>query len=121
MGKKQDIQKKLKKNLPKFDIFKEASDAVIKKTIVLTDEKLAITNSVAEKPKHVIRKTFEELKEAMDNEHAERFNNLLHTLPDRTFVTTYLKALDYFKPKIVRELGADGGKGDTTINILIQR
>lgn len=121
MGKKQDIEKKIKKTLPKFDIFKEASNAVIKRTIVLTEEKLTTQNSVPEKPALIVRKTFAELKDAVDNEHAERFNNLLHTLPDREFVRVYLKVLEYFKPKIVRELGGEKNGGDTTINILIQR
>lgn len=116
MGKKKDINKK-----PKFDIFKEASNAVIKKTIIPQELVLGENALPDVKNTPAVGETFADLEKSMDTVHAKKFNLLLHTLPDREFVRVYLKALEYFKPKIVREIGGGKDTGDTTINIQINR
>jgi hypothetical protein len=68
-----------------------------------------------------VRKTFEDLKIAMDEEHAERFNKILSILPDREFVRVYLKTLEFFKPKVIRQMGDQERGDDTTINVIIKR
>jgi hypothetical protein len=106
-----------------LDIFQEASESVVgkKRTITLTEEDVITESNIEVRYDKQTRKNFAELKEAVDNEHAERFNRLLHSLPDREFVRVYLKTLEFFKPKVVRQLGDGGEKKDTTINILIKR
>ena len=65
------------------------------------------------------RRNWKELKTAIDNEHAHRFNDILNNLPDREFARVYLKSLEFFKPKVIRQAGGQGEVVDQTINIQI--
>ena len=40
-----------------------------------------------------------ELTEAITTDHAERFNDILSGMNDERFIDTYIKVLEYFKPK----------------------
>jgi len=110
------------KETKRDDIFQEASKSPVKKTIITLDDADVITESnILVKYDKTTRKTFNELKTAVDNEHAERFNDLLHSLPDREFVRVYLKVLEFFKPKVIRQLGDGDPTKDTDITITIKR
>lgn len=110
----------------KDDIFKEAARMTVNdgvrhiKSITLKEE--TITNSNVNLPTNPkVRKTWAELKKAIDKEHAERFNNILNSLPDREFARVYLKSLEFFKPKVIRQTGDKEIAKDTTINIQINK
>lgn len=64
------------------------------------------------------KKTWEEIKESMKNDHADRFNEILKNLPDREYVRVYLKVLEFVEPKIVRQIADTSGQADKTINIV---
>lgn len=116
MEEDKDLEKKIEEAV---DIFEQASMQTMN---ILNVEQTNLTIQNVAKPTIPIkRKTWKELKIGMDNEHAERFNNILTELPDREFVRVYLKALEFVKPKIIRTTGERNTKGDTTINIQINR
>jgi adenylate cyclase class IV len=122
------------KKEPEKDIFLEASmqslNAKIKtiKTRTVTLEERSEIESIAaevqglQNYKPPTKKSeWLKLKKDLDNDHAKRFNEILNELPDREFVRVYLKALEFTKPKIIREARQKGAKSDTTINIQINR
>lgn len=47
-------------------------------------------------------KEWETLRETLLSQHTERFIHLLDKMDDDQFVRTYLKLLEYFRPKIAR-------------------
>jgi len=99
------------------DIFAKAlaqTANVIERTMTFTEKTLDTNIVPASKVK-----TWEEMRSAMDNEHAEKFNKILTQLPDREFMRIYLKAMEFFKPKVIRTAGERGEKVDKTINIQI--
>lgn len=67
------------------------------------------------------KRGWDDLTAAMTTKHAERFNAILNKLPPKEFVRVYLRALEYFKPKITRQDGIIGGNKAPTINIQINR
>lgn len=108
----------------KSDIFLEAAAQVVKQTKSVTmelKEEIITEQNINLPSTKKTRKTFKDLKKAMDNEHAKRFNAILIELPDREFVRTYLKALEFFKPKVIRQLGGKENTKTQTINIQINR
>lgn len=104
-----------------IDIFEEASLEVVNE-INETNKPVVFVKEVNINQQNISNpnaKNWNELKKAMDNEHAERFNNILHALPDREFVRVYLKAMEFFKPKVVRTKADRPAEDDRTINIQI--
>ena len=70
------------------------------------------------------RTNWAELTEAMGNEHAERFNLIvegLATTKPLEYVRVYLKALEFFQPKLVRTDGSEGVVKDNEIVVIIKR
>jgi hypothetical protein len=70
------------------------------------------------------KKNWAELSEAMSEEHAERFNTILDDLSRSKpleFVRVYLKALEFFQPKLIRTDGSEGIIKDNEIHITIKR
>jgi len=61
---------------------------------------------------------WEQLGEAIQNEHTERFNKILNNLPDDKFSDKYLQILEYFKPKQQRT--EIKGELDSTIHVTIK-
>jgi hypothetical protein len=99
-----------------LSIFEEAAMQIV------PDDDVPITEENVTLPiPHKARKTFNALKKGFEAEHAERFNQVLHSLPDREFVRVYLRALEFFKPKITREVGKRPPAKDNTINIQINK
>lgn len=101
------------------DVFLEAAMQTINTKTITLEDKTITTQNVNLPTTKKTRKTWKDLKEAIDNEHAERFNKVLNELPDREFVRVYLKSLEFFKPKIIRQEGGKGQIKDNTINIQI--
>lgn len=65
------------------------------------DKKLASEAGKKSKAgKHTKTKQWEALGEFITQEGAERFANIMNDSDDDTFMDMYLKALNYFKPKI---------------------
>ena len=104
------------------DIFEKAAMQTIsqKRSILLTEETITDTNLTLPTNKK-IRKTWKELKVAIDHEHAKRFNDILNNLPDREFARVYLKSLEFFKPKIIRQGGEKPLETDTLIEVKINK
>lgn len=110
------------------ELFKEAASSFLK-----------AANQVSQVPEVIREKTLQEKKEELYDEarefeesnnwqelvkdmsdvHAKKFNNILKTLPDRDFVRAYLKALEYFKPKIIRTDQKPTAEVDNTITVQI--
>lgn len=101
------------------DIFAEAAKQSINIDTLVINEKSPTKANVDLPISKKVRKNWSELKIAIDNEHAKRFNDILNNLPDREFTRTYLKALEFFKPKVIRQAGGRGEVVDQTINIQI--
>jgi hypothetical protein len=102
------------------DIFEQAASIVLKKEIQTIEVKPEKKNNEIvphEKTQNV--KTWNQLTKAINTNHAQRFNQILEKLPDREFVRVYLKGLEFFKPKIIRQTGQKPNTGDNTINIQI--
>jgi hypothetical protein len=53
---------------------------------------------------------WEALGDAITNEHTERFNRVLDAMDDDKFADTYIKVLEYFKPKQNRTDITSGGE-----------
>jgi len=98
------------------DIIEEDSKVPEVKSLRTRNVDLSMRNdSVAKKA------VWDELTEAMTGVHAQRFNDTLTALPDREFIRVYLKALEYFMPKVTRREGGYGRDKSPTINIQINR
>lgn len=63
-------------------------------------------------------KQWEQLGEAIQERHTERFNTILESLPDDKFSDKYLQILEYFKPKQQRT--EIKGEVDTTIHVTLK-
>lgn len=107
------------------DIFKQAAKQSTQK---LSDkQKKEIEVVKEEKQKQIAEErtetdfdaTWQKVENAMTGPLAERFLNCMQELPDRDFVRTYLKTLEYFKPKIIREEKEKKKEEDLTINVTI--
>ena len=106
-------------NAVPVDIFKQAANETISRSITITETKLDKMDKRLKKVGTV--KTWKELKKAIDGDHAERFNDVLHSLPDRDFVAAYLKSLEFFRPKVLRETTKKPTELDTSIEIVVNR
>ena len=128
-------------NEDKFDVFDEAnfkflSELNEKDELGQTNiEKANYTQELAAKEKskglleEAKRMTYssrtnawDRLKEDLEGGHAERFNNILKTLPDKEFARLYLKSLEFVKPKLIREKRSKGeNEVDNVINVRIRK
>jgi len=110
------------------DIFKDAlakskgisidrADArmVVKKT------KPKVLDITVDNPDKKPVKNWADLKEAMDGELAEKFYMIISKLPPAQFLSNYLKALEFFKPKVIRTDGNEGKKRDNKVKVLIKK
>jgi ankyrin repeat protein len=60
------------------------------------------------------------LHQDMINRHADRINNILYTTEDdQEFISIYFKILEYFAPKVTREMKKQSGKdsGETKLTV----
>jgi len=61
---------------------------------------------------------WEALAKSIVNEHSTRFNTILVDCDDKTFLDSYLRVLNYFKPKLSNiETNLEGSKNEITINV----
>lgn len=96
-----DDEWELEKEHRRNDIFSEALNSV-EQSIKIT--KKIITNANVVTPTiFKERTTWAAVGKGLNNEHAQRFNEVLKRLPDREFVRVYLKTMEFFKPKVIRE------------------
>lgn len=104
-----------------MDLFKEAAAISIKTKIdsvdkpVIVEEQLNRALAVTEEGD----KNWEALTIAMKGRYAKKFMTVLDDMPDREFVRNYLKALEYFQPKITRQEPGIGDVADKIIQIQI--
>ena len=106
------------------DIFKEAAKQSMKniekeKTSVEIIEQKSQEEIAEERTENPIDSQWLKVEKAMTGTLAERFLNVMETLPDRDFMRIYLKTLEYFKPKIIREEREKNEDRDLTINVNI--
>lgn len=110
------------------ELFKEAANSFLnsaKNTDSLPE--VIIEKTLAQKKEELFNEAidfeennnWQELVRDMSDSHAKKFNNILKTLPDREFVRAYLKALEYFKPKIIRTDQKPTSEVDNTITVQI--
>lgn len=113
----------MKGNKNNEDIFKQAAEESlskikkekkieIEKPIELSQKELAEIKTKKTKDYH-----WEKLEKAITGELADKFLNIIKELPDRDFVRYYLKSLEYFKPKVVRQEKEEEKNKDLTINV----
>lgn len=92
---------KKEKNKKDFlmDVFEESAKEVLNMTNS-TVVAPTIPDNVTPGPKTMTplqAKNWNEITEAMNTYHTERFNRVLQELPDREFARVYLKALPFFR------------------------
>jgi len=110
----------MEKDKKPLDVFESALAESIQAIPTIVNQEVNITqNNIGLPVTPKVRKNWKELKVAIDEEHAVRFNNVLNDLPDREFVRVYLKALEFFKPKVIRAGGGQGEVIDQTITIQV--
>jgi len=109
-------------NEDKEDIFEQAANQFInsslndnKMKIVKKDEQLKIAEERTEVP---VDAAWKRVEKAINGKFADRFIEVMDNLPDKDFMRIYLKALEFFKPKVVRQeaIGAE----DTEVKINVQ-
>lgn len=110
------------------DIFDEAAEEAfqvkeddLSKVVALGTSMISIEEHTGVPATEVPPGQWKILKESIDGKHAKRFNDILDTLPDREFVRVYLKAIEYFKPKVVRAAGGIRDEKPIQINIQINK
>ena len=105
----------------KLDIFKMAAEKALH-NVPDTDEVSEEVEALVTKGAEIIvkeSKEWEKLALRFDGDYTERFMAVLDNLPDREYVRTYVKLLEYFKPKIIRKDTTPADKVDNVINIQI--
>lgn len=101
--------------IKKSDIFQESAMRVLKR-----NEKLEpIIEDDVIVPVEV--GNWAELKIALKEGHAKRFNNILQQLPPREFIRTYLKVLEFVQPKVTRQISDPSNQEDNTLIIHVKR
>ena len=59
---------------------------------------------------------WQQLKDAIEGEHTDRFNEILRGTSDHNFMDYYLKCLNYFKPRLSSGNIQHEGKVEIIIN-----
>jgi len=94
------------------DIFKQAAEKSMEKLIKNKDElpdankklnELTQANLAVDRTENPLDSSWLRIEKAMTGDLADRFLKVMETMPDKEFVRVYLKSLEYFKPKIIRE------------------
>ena len=67
------------------------------------------------------RETWENFLADLDTVHTERMNHILKTCPDKDFPKLFFKALEFTKPKLMRDKKEDEGDGDNLIQVVIKK
>ena len=104
------------------NLFEEAQKKSMAK---LLERQVAVTDELnKEKISIAIKERLEEgetqwdlMKKMLEGSLTEKFITIMHSMPDATFVRTYLKLLEYIKPKITRVEGSEAETNDVTVNI----
>ena len=115
-----------------MDIFRKAAESSIKKALVKEVEEVkAITTITEDKlqelkgkandimEEHVSR--WDEFGKKMDGTYLERFMTEMETLSGREFIRTYLKAAEFFKPKVTRRESEVEIVEDNTLTIVVKQ
>lgn len=82
--------------------------------------KKGVSNNPGGRPrgsKNVRTLEWEQIKEAFITTHTARANRILATLDDEKFIDSYLKLLEYFKPKLARTEVTNND--NSTINVSV--
>lgn len=83
--------------------------------------KKGISNNPNGRPKgskNVRTLEWEEIKEAFITTHTARANRILTTLEDEKFMDSYLKLLEYFKPKLARTEVSNHDNSTINVNVV---
>lgn len=83
--------------------------------------KKGISNNPNGRPKgsrNVRTLEWEEIKEAFITTHTARANRILSTLEDEKFMDSYLKLLEYFKPKLARTEVSNHDNSTISVNVV---
>lgn len=143
MIKPKTMEKQKENNI---DVFEEANNQFIKQLKiegelgrdpeaekVELEEKAELTKlKIAEQKKNLLakaidrtpkgrRETWENFLADLDTVHTERMNHILKTCPDKDFPKLFFKALEFTKPKLMRDKKEDEGDGDNLIQVVIKK
>lgn len=111
-----------KENNNKNDLFEQAQKESMQKLLQRQKE---ITSEIKkEQIALAVKERLEEgetqwdlMKRMLEGSLTEKFIKIMHEMPDAMFVRTYLKLLEYIKPKITRIEGNGEIDNDITVNI----
>ena len=106
----------------KDDLFEKARQESIKNLI--KREEVIVSEEKKDEIKTAVSERLEEgetqwdlLKKMIDGSLTEKFIRIMLEMNDRDFVRSYLKLLEYAKPKMTRIEGGNGETNDLTVNI----
>jgi len=94
-------------------------DEILGEMDSLKSEEKTVTNSNIEFSVKE-RGGWDGLHQDMINKHADRINNILYsTDDDQEFISIYFKILEYFVPKVTREMKKQSGRdsGETKLTV----
>lgn len=106
----------------KKELFEQAQKASMQKLV--ERQKEVVSTSQKDKVAIAVKERLEEgetqwdlMKKMLEGSLTEKFINIMHEMNDAQFVRTYLKLLEYVKPKITRVEGSGEAENDITVNI----
>lgn len=106
----------------KKELFEQAQKASMQKLV--ERQKEVVSTSQKDKVAIAVKERLEEgetqwdlMKKMLEGSLTEKFINVMHEMNDAQFVRTYLKLLEYIKPKITRVEGGGEAENDITVNI----
>lgn len=112
----------MEKNVDNKKIFQDAAKAAVMDVQKIIIDNQPINSNDINTAINILEdeeKDWNELRKAIDGRYAKKFMDLLDYLPDREFIRSYLKVLEYVKPKITRKEELLAGDIDNSITIQI--
>jgi len=93
--------------------YPESTEPVMKKDVI-TDDNISVSLQNSTKAK---QDAWENLRDLMEGEFTTEFTKHVKALPPREYIRVYLKLVEFFKPKITREIGVRPDAVDKDIHI----
>ena len=95
------------------DSYPDSTELINKKdSITESNIDIKLNNNTKDK-----KDQWEKLKEMIDGQLTEKFTTELIALPPREYIRVYLKLIEFFKPKITRQISDGNNEVDNEIHI----
>jgi len=95
------------------DSYPDSTELINKKdSITESNIDIKLNNKTKDK-----KDQWEKLKEMIDGQLTEKFTTELIALPPREYIRVYLKLIEFFKPKITRQISDGNNEVDNEIHI----